>query len=164
MSAKFTLYAIGALAAAFAWGQPGEADRTFHFEHTEGTQSIMEVATVIRSIGEIRELTADAEKRTMTVRGTGAQIALAEWLFHELDSPGPGTPHEYKLAGSDEVVRVDYVTAAETLRGFQQIAVEVRSATRIRRLFTYNAPRAIVMRGTPEQLAMAGRLIRERSR
>ena len=102
----------------------------------------------------------------MALRGTADQIAVAEWLFNDLDkqSQNPGT-HEYRLpGGGDDVVRVFYLMHAATAQRLQQIATEVRSMAEIRRLFIYNAPRAVAMRGTAAQIALADRLIQERDR
>ena len=108
----------------------------------------------------------------MALRGTGDQVALAEWLFKELDRPvaraaaaPPAVAHEYRMPGdADDIVRVFYLTHADTPRRLQEIAVQVRTTTEVRRLFTYNAPSAMALRGTAAQIALADRLIEERDR
>ncbi|MFM9726357.1 hypothetical protein ACKI1L_38175, partial [Streptomyces scabiei] len=55
----------------------------------------------------------------------------------------------------DNVVKVFYVQNATSVQEFQEIATAVRSLTEIRRVFTYNAQKAILMRGTPDQIALA---------
>ena len=59
----------------------------------------------------------------------------------------------------DNVVRVFYIQNATSVQEFQEIATAVRSLTEIRRVFTYNAQHAILMRGTPDQIALAEKLI-----
>jgi hypothetical protein len=108
------------------------------------------------------------------LRGTAGQIALAEWLINELDQPIPEAlaqqspnpaAHEDRPSGTgDDVARVFYLTHAQTAQRLQEIATQVRSMTEVRRLFTYNAPRALALRGTADQIALADRLIRERDR
>ncbi|MBS1874305.1 MAG: tetratricopeptide repeat protein [Acidobacteria bacterium] len=61
----------------------------------------------------------------------------------------------------DNVVKVFYVQNATSVQEFQEIATAVRSLTEIRRVFTYNAQRAILMRGTPDQIALAEKLIHD---
>ena len=61
----------------------------------------------------------------------------------------------------DNVVRVFYIQNATSVQEFQEIATAVRSLTEIRRVFTYNAQRAILMRGTPDQIALAEKLIHD---
>ena len=57
--------------------------------------------------------------------------------------------------GQENIVRVFYVPDTSTGKDFQEVAVLVRTITNLRRLFTYNAPRAIAVRGTDNQLALA---------
>ncbi len=61
----------------------------------------------------------------------------------------------------DNVVRVFYVQNATSVQEFQEIATAVRSLTEIRRVFTYTAQHAILMRGTPDQIALAEKLIHD---
>lgn len=61
----------------------------------------------------------------------------------------------------DNVVKVFFVQNATSVQEFQEIATAVRSLTEIRRVFTYNAQRAILMRGTPDQIALAEKLIHD---
>jgi hypothetical protein len=62
------------------------------------------------------------------------------------------------------VVRVFYLTQSESPQRLQQIATEVRKTTAVKRIFTYNAPRAMTLRGTSAQIALADRLIADRER
>jgi general secretion pathway protein D len=61
----------------------------------------------------------------------------------------------------DNVVRVFYIQNATSVQEFQEIATAVRSLTEIRRVFTYTAQHAILMRGTPDQIALAEKLIHD---
>lgn len=61
----------------------------------------------------------------------------------------------------DNVVRVFYIQNSTSVQEFQEIATAVRSLTEIRRVFTYNAQRAILMRGTPDQIALAEKLVHD---
>jgi len=109
-------------------------------------------------------VSADSDQKSLTVHATAPQIAMAEWLFNELDSPiaQPSVPHEYRVAGSpDDVVRVFYVTTAATVQDFQEASTLVRTITGIRRVFTYNERKALVIRGTGEQSGLAEWLLKE---
>ncbi len=61
----------------------------------------------------------------------------------------------------DDVVKVFYVTNATSVQEFQEIATAVRSLTEIRRVYTYNAQKAMLVRGTVDQMALAEKLIRD---
>jgi len=168
MHTKALSIAIAVLLAPAVFGQ--ETDRVFNFAGTDTVQDIQEVATLIKAIGDIQHVTTDVAQKSLAVSGTTAQVALAEWLFGELDKPANRPPlaqqspdpaaHEYRMQGSSEdVVRVFYPKRTATVQEFQEVAVLVRSIADIRRLFTYNEPRALVMRGTADQAALAEWLI-----
>ncbi|MBI3681762.1 MAG: hypothetical protein HY235_15380 [Acidobacteria bacterium] len=165
MRAKAIQFLIAALLASVASGQPPaevNLDRVFHFTHTETAQDLQEIATVIRAITDIRQASLDTAQKALALRGTASQIALAEWLFFELDwdpqalaqQSQNSARHEYRLSG-DDVVRVFYLTHTATVQDLQEVATLVRAMTEVRRLFTYNAPRAVVLRGTASQIALA---------
>jgi len=161
-------------AASHEYRPSGAADdvvRIFYPAHTGTPQGLAELATDVRSIaGLAKVLMVHLQSTAIIVRGTTAKIALAEWLVNELDQPAnqpPRTPspHEYRLTGAvEDVVRVFFLTHAESPQRLQQIASEVRSTTEVKRIFIYNAPRAIAARGTAAQIAWADRLITERDR
>jgi hypothetical protein len=151
-----------AVISAFASAQ--DRDRTFYLTHTDTAQQFMEVATVIRTIADIQQVAADNDRKSVTVHATAGQIAMAEWLFNELDSPvaQPAVPHEYRTPGTtDDVVRVFYLITAPTVQDFQEVATLVRTITDIRRVFTYNARHALTVRGTDAQIALAEWLVKE---
>ncbi len=175
MRAKAVEFLMTVLFASLAFGQnsPEQSlNRVFHFSHTEAEQALHEITVVIRSTTDIREASIDPAKRTLALRGTAAQIALAEWLFNELDKPANRQPHapqgrnsathDYRMpGGGDDVVRVFYLTHTETVQDLTEIATLVRSMVDIRRVFAYTVPRAVTMRGTPAQIAMAEWLVNE---
>jgi len=150
------------LLSAFASAQ--DLDRTFYLTHTATTQQFQEVATTIRTITDIKQISTDNDQKSVTVHATPAQIAMAEWLFNELDSPiaQPALPHEYRAPGTtDDVVRVFYVITAPTVQDFQEAATLVRTMTDTRRVFTYNGRNALVLRGTDAQMDLAEWLVKE---
>lgn len=154
---------------------PGSNDvvRVFYLRNTEPAVQFQELATLVRSLADARKLYTYNALRAMAVRGTPEQMALLEWLFQQLDKPTDpqsltqqdSSPREYHLAGGDDpVVRVFYLSHSGTVVQFQKIVTEVRTATQIRRAYTYNAPRAVVFRGTVAQLAQADQMIHEREK
>ena len=141
-----------------------DLDRVFYLTHTDTTQQFLEVATVIRTIANIQQVSTDNDQKSVKVHTSAAQIAMAEWLFNELDNPAvqPSVLHEYRVPGTvDDVVRVFYITAAPTTQDFQEIATLVRTISNITRVFTYNAPKALVARGTAAQIQLAEWLVKE---
>jgi general secretion pathway protein D len=61
----------------------------------------------------------------------------------------------------DEVVKVFYVTNTSTVQEFQEIATAIRTLADIRRVFTYNAQKALIVRGTVDQVALTEKLIHD---
>lgn len=173
--AKATNFLLTGLVASAMTGQTVTTpllDRIFRFDHTETEQALQEAVTVIRAVADIRDISTNAEHKTLTLRGTTDQVSLAEWLFNELDQPAnralrisqgsDPVPLEYRMPGNvDEVVRVFYLTHAATPQHVQEIATNIRGLTHIPRLFTYNTPKAVVLRGTTVQIKTAAWLIRE---
>ena len=91
-------------------------------------------------------------------------MALAEWLMTELDRETGArslpsqhwAKHEYNVSeAGDDAVRVFILSSPDTIQELQEIATAVRSTVYVRRMFTYNALKAIVVRGTPEELALS---------
>jgi hypothetical protein len=144
--------------------------RVFYPANAGTPEGLQEMTTDVRSIANIRLLFIYKETTAIIARGTAAEMAFAEWLVNELDQPAnqpPRTPapHEYRPSGAvDDVVSVFFLTHAESPQRLQQIATEVRSTTEVKRIFTYIAPRAMTVRGTAAQIAMADRMIAERDR
>jgi hypothetical protein len=147
--------------------------QVFFVAHTGSVRDFQEFATVMRTVAMVRFVFPYNAPRALAMRGTAGQIAVAEWLFGVLDQPkissqtsppqgNDATALTYRVSGSiDDVVRVFYLTRAATLEDFQKAAAQVRTATRIPWVFTYNVPRSIVLRGTTAQIAQAEHLIEE---
>jgi hypothetical protein len=151
-----------ALLCAFASAQ--DRDRTFYLTHTATVQQFQEVATVIRTIADIQQAAVDNDQKSVTVHATAGQIAMAEWLFNELDNPAVQTSvlHEYRVPyTTDDVVRLFYLTQTPTVQDFQEAATLVRTIADFRRAFTYNELRAFVVRGTAAQVGLAEWLLKE---
>lgn len=61
----------------------------------------------------------------------------------------------------DFVVKTFYLTNTTSVQEFQEIANAVRTATTIRAAFTYNAQKALVLRGTLDEIKLAEKLIHD---
>src|SRR6266849_1452151 len=136
MLTKATLLLV--TAGVFVQTQAETLDQVLHFTHAETDHQLQEIATDIRGITEIPQVSVDTAQRTLTLHGTAAQIALAEWLLNqwEISVPAqqPENPaaHQYRLSG-DDIVRVFHLSYARTPRTLQDMAINVRTITGIRR-------------------------------
>jgi hypothetical protein len=138
--------------------------RTFVFTHTATDQQFQEAVTLIRTVTDIQQASIDNPQKSVTVRASPGQIAMAEWLFNELDTQTiqASVPHEYRVPGAtDDLVRLFYLPTAPTVQDFQEIATVVRTIAGFQRAFTYNEPRAYVVRGTGPQIGLAEWLLNE---
>lgn len=149
--------------------QPENLVRVFYLPNTKTIRDFQEVATLVRSIMDVRRLFTYNAARAIAVRGTDDQMAVTKWLFANLDAASATASHsgavEYRLSPTtDDFVRVIYLTHGTTPERLQETATQVRTRAGIRRLFTYSVPSAIVVRDTTEKLALAGRLIQEQDK
>ena len=153
-------FMILAFAVSVAFGQ---TSRTFQLTQDENLQQLEEIAAVLRATGDTQQVSIDDLKRTVAVEGTPGQIALADWLVHQMDLPANGPfsgVHEYRPpAGSDDIVRVFYLTHTSTAQEVQEIATTVRSVADVRRMLVYNALNAVAVRGTGQQMSLAAWLV-----
>lgn len=138
--------------------------RLLHPKYATTVQDLQEMATVIRSVGEIRMLFADSPTRTILVRSTAPVVDFATAVFSQLDQqqapPSTAAPFETSVAGTDELLQIIYLPAAKSVAEFQTQVTSIRKQTGIRRVFTYNRTKAMVVRGTPSELAQAGELVK----
>lgn len=164
----FVLTAIFAFVASGQTPADQSVDKTFHFTYTDTPQNVQEIVNIMRSITEVPQVTADNAQRTLTVRGTANQLGLAGWLVPQLDRVAPPAPQtnpspatlEYRLAGSSAAVtRVFYPSNVKTPQALQEMINAIRSILEIQRAVAYNNLKAIILRGTAEQIAAAEWLI-----
>jgi hypothetical protein len=109
---------------------------------------------------------AYSEQGSIALRGNAAQVALAEWLFHELNAPAPPTAnpaaYAYSLpSGTTDAVRVFRLAHAGTRQDVQAILNAIRTTTNLQRGFACNSQKALALRGTDAQIAAAGRIVQE---
>ena len=148
----------------------GDLVQVFYFAQPFVNKELQESATVLRSIGQLKNLFVYSPIRAIVVRGSAADLRLAAWLVKEFDQPvnRPGFAprvNEYRLfENEDDILQVFYLAPTNTMQRLQGIATEVRSTIRLPLLFTSNLHSAIVVRGTSAQLARAAQLIEQRDR
>ncbi len=169
MTAVMAPAAFAQTAPSTQTGPSALQDRVFTFQHAETVQQFQEIVNLIRTIMEIRDVKADNDQKTLTVHGTEEQVTAAGWLVKQLDQAVAPVPDvlgpEYKGITEEDgrgrpvpnsgVLQLLYLPHAATVQDFQEMANALRTVTEIRRAFTYNAGRALAVRGSPEQIAMA---------
>jgi hypothetical protein len=144
--------------------------RVFYTANTGTPQSLQEIVNAIRSITEIRYVSVCNGPNAIAIRGTAAQVALADWLLQGLDRPaggGPFTtisqtlnaPELRSRDGSPMVARILYPAYIATPQHLQEAVNMIRSIAEAQRVVAIGAVRAIVVRGEPDQVALAEWLV-----
>lgn len=143
---------------------PNNVVRIFYLAHAEPPQGAQEMANLFRATADVQRAHPYIALEAISVRSSAAQVALAEWLWNTLDQPGQGSaPQEYQVAGAtNDVARVFYLTHTVTPQAVQEMSVAVRSIANVPRIFPYAPPKALAIRGTPDQLALAAKVIQDR--
>lgn len=158
---RFFRFAVPALSLASLYGQ---TSIVLQYTSTGDTPAMQEIATAIRVISDTPSISVDAAQRNVKLSGTPDQINTAQWLFPLLDAPNTASmaKHEYQIPGvTDNILHLYYLQTPATTQQFQEVATAVRSIADIRRVFTYNGPKALMVRGTSDQVALADWLIGE---
>jgi hypothetical protein len=132
----------------------------FYLANTPTVQDFQELATLMRTIAEVRRVFTYNTPRAIAVRGTADQVAFVNWLFNELDQPVHGQQahqsaiYTYPVVGRDDgtTARVFYLPHIATTQDFQKIATTIHTVAQIRRVFTWNEARAMAVRGTVDQV------------
>ncbi|MDR3718744.1 MAG: hypothetical protein P4K98_08075 [Bryobacteraceae bacterium] len=142
-----------------------ERVRLFYVPSSQTPQDLQEVMTMIRATTDMRDLFPNSTRRAVVARGSSAQMATAEWLVNDLEKsanaskPLPNGPHEYRVPEGSDVVRVFYMARTQTPQDLQAIMTRIHESTGIRSIFPSALRGALVVRGTPEQIASVERLI-----
>jgi hypothetical protein len=160
------------LASSALAQQTAEIFRVLYFNSTASPERFQEIAAVIARVTGMPQSSVEAKETSLMLRGTVAQVALAEWLFTNLDKSRSeqaqqsqhGAKYEYRVPdGADDFVRVFYLSNPEKIGDFQEVATAVQATADIS-LSTYNDLGAVVMRGTSAQADLAEFLLAQMDR
>jgi hypothetical protein len=149
----------------FAWVACGQtaADKTFYLAHTD-THGLQQIANVLRTMEDVRDVSVNEDKSSISIHGTAEQIAISGWLVGELDQvPGvaaSSATHVYPGAISGgQLIHVYLLTGPQTPIDLQEITNSIRAVADVQRIFPYPALRCLAARGTPDQLALTDWMI-----
>jgi len=146
--------------------------RLFYLDRGQTVQQFQELATMVRTVIEIRRVFTYNDAKAIAFRGTADQMAMTDWMIGDIEKAAAGPrPHsvsrQYLLPSdpsdrrNENVTQIFYLANTPTVQDFQEVATLMRTIAEIRRVFTYNTPRAIAVRGTADQLAFANWLFNE---
>jgi len=164
MRPTLALLAMAALFAALGFAQG--ANETFYFTQPTSPADIDNMATMIRTVVDLQDISIDREHHALVARATTDKLVATEWLFHQLDRPGgtsaPAATAQYKMSGgSGDVVSVFRVAPAASVADITALTTAIRTVADLQRVFPYEGQKAIVARGTPEKIAAADWMVRQ---
>jgi type II secretory pathway component GspD/PulD (secretin) len=153
------LFCSSALARA---GSQQTADQVYA-THVAADRDLEEIAGAVRKIALIPDARADIASKSVVLRGTPEQTALAHWLIIELDTPGGRSPSaDYRTKdGSDDLVRVFRPAVATELVDINEIAVGFQLLADLKQIWCNIAQKAIIVRGSATQMEAAAWLLAE---
>jgi type II secretory pathway component GspD/PulD (secretin) len=145
--------------------------RVFHLAHTSSPLAIMDVLAALVVVADIQKISTISPARALAVRGTASDIAASEWLIQSLDIPavsGTGTSpntRQFQMpsaTGDASVIAVFYPVNITTSAQFQ-ILGQIRNQLKVGKAFSLVSPAALIIRGSPGQIAASARLIQNRT-
>jgi hypothetical protein len=131
--------------------------------HLDTPQALQQVTNATRSVTDIQRCFPIYSRRSLVMRATEDQIALANRLLKELDGAGGQGTKEFKVgAPGNQVTQVAHVNAS-TPQSLQETVNEIRNQTKMQRVYPlFDPQRAVILRGTLDQLAQAQQVITSR--
>jgi hypothetical protein len=156
-----TTLATLVIAALFTVPGLSQTDKTFYITQTDA--NLTALVTMIRTVADLQDLTADTEHHAIQAHGPVDRIMLADWILQQLDRPEtPGPAGEYKIPGArEEVVRVFHVSRDSSNAALTSLTTAVRTVADLQRLFPYQPGHLLVGRGAPDKMAAAAFVVRQ---
>lgn len=143
------------------------AVRIFYPARVASPQEMQELVNGMRSVADLQRVVAVSGTGAIIARGTAEQVALTEWMLRELEQPGAPVRHfEFQddikvIAARTPAVRLYF---AKQLTSGQELADtinSIRTIGEVMRAVQFTTPRAILIRGTEDQAALADWLMKE---
>ncbi len=149
--------------AAVVFASFAHAQQTFDFTNKPSPKGLQEIATVLRTVANIQNLSVDSVAATVTVTGTPDELATAGWIIHQLDQQVPSNSAQYVMPGkSDDVIQVFHLNhiSPDTPQQIQEILTTIRTVGDIQKIFNDTELSDIVVHGTASQLALVDYIIK----
>ena len=138
-----------------------DLSRTFQLKNTSVPSGIQEIATTLRTVFDVKQVSIDNAVSTISLTGNSSQIAAAEWLIPKLDAlPGSTpVPQKYLYGGSsNDVVEVVAVKNAQSVVFLQEVLTTLRTVADLQKIYQLS-PRTLILRADANHVALAEFLI-----
>lgn len=153
--------------AAHQYASPAVANDTVQvlfLAHPWSPQSMQQITNTLRVIPQLTKVFPCSAAGVVSVRGPTATVALATWLFNQLDQAPPSSapaPQGFQMpGGADDVTQVFYLTPATTAETLKSVVTALRATPRLI-VFPDDLWNAVALRGTATQIAAADSLIKQ---
>jgi hypothetical protein len=143
----------------------------FYLTQIETPRDLQEIVNGVRSIVRIQRFFPYSTMKAIVASGTADQHALAEWLLTELDSPpvngsspvmhNHAVDLEPRLGNQAQVL---FLAHPHTPQEIQEVVNATRSTVALQLMFPQMWRKAILMRGSAEQIESADWLLTELDR
>ncbi len=138
--------------------------RVLYYAHATTASEEQPVVNAVRTISELTKVFPVTGQGAIAVRGTADRIALAEWLFGQVDLSGPAmtakTSAAYEFVPGADVAQVFFMPGSVMAQSFQELAASVRAIAPNMRTFPNTLTCTLAVRGTPAQLVQAGQILK----
>jgi predicted DNA-binding ribbon-helix-helix protein len=169
MRVRISYFASYLLLCCAVFGQSSAeqtVDRVYRFGTSLTDDTVKEITIALSGLTGATAAPYEAAFRTLTLHGTADQIAIADHLFHELEQPAPpdhNPPDEkFQMAGTSESEwRVLHWAPGTSVKIALDIYTSIRVVAGVPHLLACVQARALVMRGTADQMALAEWMFRE---
>ncbi|MDE3198612.1 MAG: hypothetical protein KGN84_19850 [Acidobacteriota bacterium] len=156
-----TIMAALACAASLPAQTPTTAGGTYTFATLHTLRNFQEAVTIVRTVADVPQVSADADHSAMTLRGPVDLVKFAAWILTQIDrAAGDTGVHEYALP-SGEVGRVRFLVNATSTQQTQEMLTILRTVGDVRRIFNLSSNSALVFRGPKWQVDFADWMIDE---
>lgn len=154
----------GALLCAFAVVSHAQVSREFRPPWPPTQQDLQELATVLRTVFDVRTLTVDQESKSLRETDAPEPIRMTEWLFNQLEQPEElraRSPHELVLDTKQRPVLRIFFLKTPGVQFQQELLTTIRTVADVQKIFNVTRQNAIVMRDDRATVDLAAWLIEE---
>jgi hypothetical protein len=133
--------------------------RIFPLPQVQTQQAAQDIVNLVRSMSELQRVApyGGGGMNTIVARGQPDAIALADWLIGQLQTPNGDAIRAFGYNG--ESVKLFLRPASSVAQDLATLVKAITAAVPVKRLGFYTPSRAIVMRGTADQIAKAEQVI-----
>lgn len=135
-------------------------ERILFLPSTLSEQAVAETHGVVQMMSGVTEAFVDAEKKTITVRGTAEQLQMAEWIARTLETGGE---KPVMLDGGEAGVTCAIFAKRSDTPAYE-LATVIRSVTSINKIAMRSDPRVVLVRGNQAQVTVAAWLVEQLNR